>query len=159
MARDISNSDDTIDSRDVIARIEDLQSERDALLAALSDAEDALTDFDPEEGGGDEAELQQAITDATRDLAAWDATSEAEELKALLALQDEAEGYAPDWKHGAQLIRDSYFERYCEELCQDIGDLPRDMPSYLVIDWEATARNIRVDYTSVEFDGVTYWVR
>jgi hypothetical protein len=27
------------------------------------------------------------------------------------------------------------------------------------IDWEATARNVRTDYTAVDFDGVTYWIR
>jgi hypothetical protein len=28
-----------------------------------------------------------------------------------------------------------------------------------VIDWEATARNIAVDYTEVDFGGVTYYIR
>lgn len=46
-----------------------------------------------------------------------------------------------------------------QELLEDIGDIPRDMPHYLVIDWEATARNIAVDYTQVDFDGVTYYIR
>lgn len=57
------------------------------------------------------------------------------------------------------LIHDSYFVEYCEELCKEICDIPQDLPGYLVIDWEATADNLRVDYTSVEFDGVTYCVR
>ena len=26
-------------------------------------------------------------------------------------------------------------------------------------DWEATARNVRIDYTSVDIDGRTYWYR
>jgi len=119
-AREISNSDDVIDSRDVIARIEEL------------------------EGMGIDKNL------ALKDL---------DELNALRALQEEAEGYAPDWQHGATLIRDSYFEDYCEELCKDIGALPQDIPSYIEIDWAATAENLKVDYTSADFDGVTYWVR
>lgn len=84
---------------------------------------------------------------------------EADELAALVALAEEAEGYADDWRHGATLIRETYFTDYTEELLQDIGDLPKNLPGYVVIDWEATARNIQVDYTPVEFDGVTYWVR
>lgn len=84
---------------------------------------------------------------------------EAAELAALVALAEEAEGYADDWRCGATLIRETYFTDYTEELLQDIGDLPKNLPGYVVIDWEATARNIQVDYTSVEFDGVTYWVR
>jgi hypothetical protein len=80
------------------------------------------------------------------------------ELVALMALQGEAEGYSDDWQCGAVLVRDSYFAVYARELLEDCGDIPRDLPSYIEIDWDATARNIRADYTSVDFDGVTYWV-
>ena len=27
------------------------------------------------------------------------------------------------------------------------------------IDWAQAARELRMDYTSVDFDGVTYWIR
>lgn len=27
------------------------------------------------------------------------------------------------------------------------------------IDWDAAAEELKQDYTSVEFDGVTYWIR
>lgn len=149
MTKEISNFDDYIDSRDVIARIEELTAERDDAFEAAYNTWD-----------NDEA----ARGDLERDAFAqehWEvhSPSEADELKSLLALQDEAEGYAPDWQHGAQLIRDSYFTEAMEEVCKDIGDLPRDIPAYLVIDWEATADNLKVDYTSADFDGVTYWVR
>lgn len=122
--------DDVIDSRDVIARIEELEGERDA----TEDAGPGYTwaELNPED---------------------------ADELKALKALAEEAEGYAPDWRYGATLIRESYFEDYCQEFVEDIGDLPKDLPDYIVIDWEGTARNIRVDYTEVDFDGVPYLVR
>ena len=112
-----TNSDDVIDSRDILARIEELQG---------MDAPDE---------------------------------EEKEELAALESLQSEAEGYSDDWKHGASLVRDSYFTEYVEELCRDIGDMPAEIPHYIEIDWEKTAANIQQDYTSIEFDGVTYWVR
>lgn len=82
-----------------------------------------------------------------------------EELAALKSLAEEASGYAADWEYGETLIRDSYFVEYCQELLEDCGDLPKDLPHYIEIDWKATARNIRMDYTSVNFDGVTYWIR
>lgn len=85
--------------------------------------------------------------------------AENDELKALTALQDEAEGYCPDWKFGAALIRESYFTEYTMDMLADIGDLPRDIPHYIAIDEEQTAENIKVDYTEVNFDGVTYLVR
>lgn len=90
---------------------------------------------------------------------AFEELEDAQEYRALKALADEAEDYAPDWTYGAQLIRDSYFVTAMQELCEEIGDFPNGVPSYYVIDWEATARNLRVDYTEVDFDGVTYWVR
>jgi len=37
--------------------------------------------------------------------------------------------------------------------------IPRDLPSWGEIDWEATARNVRGDYTCTDIAGVTYWYR
>lgn len=149
MNKEISNSDDVIDSRDVIARIEELEGERDSAFEA------AHSNWDSDE---------TVRGDMSRDDFAqehWETVNpgEADELKHLLALQDEAEGYAPDWKYGACLIRSTYFVEYCEELCKDIGDLPKDIPHYIEIDWTATAENIKADYTTVDFDGVEYYVR
>lgn len=128
MSRTITNSDDIIDSREVIARIEELEGERDAF----------------------------------EDTEQWAAENEDDsaELAALTALAEEAEGYASDWKYGETLIRDSYFEDYARELADDIGatDKKQSWP-HNCIDWERAARELQMDYTSVDFDGVTYWVR
>jgi len=86
------------------------------------------------------------------------------EYATLRAILDELSGNGGDeqwqgaWYPGA-LIRDSYFTDYARDLLEDCGDLPRDLPHYVEIDWTATARNIRVDYTPVEIDGITYWYR
>jgi len=115
--REISNSDDIIDSCDVIQRISDL------------------------EGADDEDEKK--------------------ELDALKALQDEAEGYVEDWKYGAALIREGYFTTYAEQLAEDIGDYnSRDVKwPYTCIDWKQAADELKQDYTEVDFDGTTYYVR
>lgn len=82
---------------------------------------------------------------------------ESEELAALQALAEEASQYAPDWEYG---VRDSYFEEYARELADDIGAMDRNANWPLChIDWEAAADSLKMDYTSVDFDGVTYWVR
>lgn len=86
-------------------------------------------------------------------------TEEQVELDTLLKLQEDAEGYSPDWQYGSTLIRYSYFTEYCQELLEDIGDLPKDFPHYIEIDWEKTADNLKVDYTEVDYDGVTYLIR
>jgi antirestriction protein len=118
-----SNSDDIIDSRDVIERIAELE--------AVAEEGDSLLDRD-----------------------------ERIELGALWNLADEASGYAADWEYGETLIRDSYFVTYAQQLAEDIGAVNPDAGwpnSY--IDWERAAEALRMDYTSVDFDGVTYWVR
>jgi hypothetical protein len=63
-----------------------------------------------------------------------------------------------DWYPG-HLIRDCYFTTYAREMLEDCGTVPADLPSWVEIDWDATARNVRIDYTPVTIDGVTYWYR
>jgi len=86
------------------------------------------------------------------------------ELIALMALMQELKGMGGDeqWQgdwYPLALIRDSYFAEYARQLLEDCGDLPRDLPHYIEINWEATARNIQVDYSSLEINGGTYWTR
>lgn len=136
----ISNSDDTIDARDVIARIEELEGERAALTEELESA--------PDDGKAERISLRE-----------WEDDNGAE-LAALLSLQEQAEGYS-DWQHGAQLVRDSYFEDYARELAEDLHGSALRNASWPMscIDWEKAANELQMDYTSVDFDGVTYWVR
>lgn len=93
-------------------------------------------------------------------IAALEESDDATELVALRELAAEAEGYASDWRHGAQLIHDSYFEDYARELAGDIGAISRDAKWPLQhIDWAAAAAELQQDYTAVDFDGETYWVQ
>lgn len=141
MANTISNSDDVIDSRDVIARIQELRAE----LEAWHDEQDTTLSF--------EYALQDAANFPEH-------ADEYAELKALEALAEEAEGYAADWQYGETLIRDSYFEQYARDFAEDIGAISKDQswPNYC-IDWERAASDLRMDYTQVDFDGVAYWIR
>lgn len=87
---------------------------------------------------------------------------EVDELAALKAFAEECEGYLADWHHGESLIRDSYFEEYAEELAYDVGAIRRDEHyswPLSCINWRQAARELQQDYTSFEFDGVTYWAR
>lgn len=132
---DISNTDDVIDSRDVIARIEELTEMRDA--------------WDDYNNGDNTIEIAPGPF----------GKEEADELAILEALAKQGENYADDWEHGETLIRYSYFTEYVQELLEDCGDIPKNIPHYIEIDWEATARNVMVDYTHIDFDGVTYLIR
>jgi hypothetical protein len=134
MARSISNSDNVIDSRDVIARIRDLESEIEDIL----DSEDK-EDWDKHD---------QEEVDDLRD-----------ELAALKALEEEASA-SPDWIYGETLIRDSYFTEYAQQLADDLGVIDRNAgwPTAYV-DWDAAADALKQDYISVDYDGVEYWIR
>ncbi len=133
----IDNTDDIIDSRDVIARIEELEEERDDI-----ESDDTL-------------DAEHVATNLTE----WDADN-GDELRALKALADQAEGYCEDWHHGATLIRDSYFREYAQQFAEDIGAInPQATWPNNCIDWDKAANELQSDYSAVEFDDVTYWVR
>lgn len=146
-----SNSDDVIDSRDIIARIEELEGERDGFMVPCTDCANL-----------DRGMCRTCHNDRERQSdTGWarEYPEDAAELAALSKLAEEASGYAADWEHGETLIRDTYFTEYTEEMLEDCGYIPKDLPGWIVLDMEATAKNVQQDYTSVDFDGVTYWVR
>jgi len=152
---EISNSDKVIDSRDVIARIAELEDYRDAAVEALDTAR-KNPDNTTEEN---EAEVWTA-EDGTEYgwTVDWDEETE-REYRMLKALEDEASG-SPDWRHGETLIAEHYFEDYARELADDIGAIDKDAGWPMTcIDWEQAADALKQDYTSVDFDGETYWIR
>lgn len=84
---------------------------------------------------------------------------DAEELKVLRALAEEGSDYSPDWAHGEALIRDTYFRAYAQEFAEDCGfEFSNDWPQSC-IDWDKAARELQMDYTSVDYGGVDYWIR
>lgn len=147
--KEISNNDDVIDSRDVIKRIEELQDEKDEFII-----NESMIDENESPSWGDIAEANANAESK------WDESEEGEELKVLLALAEQAESYASDWQYGEQLIRDSYFKEYAKEFAWEIDAIDKDStwPNNC-IDWEQAANELQSDYTSIEFDGVTYWIR
>lgn len=164
MTRTISNSDDVIDSRDVIARIEELEGEREALAEAVTEAKNEFDQAAAEATSQDEVnEFGDKHAEAKDALQAWDDDVDCGgELKALKALADEAQGYCSDWRHGAGLIRESHFKDYAQQFAEDIGAIKADASSqwpYTCIDWEKAARELKMDYTEVDYDGVAYLVR
>lgn len=159
---DISTSDDMIDVRDVIARFEELESAREDLDNARTDA---ATDLElAKQGDGDATgELTSALDATTETLAEFD-RDDGEEFRLLGALLENLKGYGGDeqWRgdwYPITLIAEAYFTEYCRDLVSDIGGLPRDIPGYLVIDWEATADNLRTDYASVDFGRSSFLYR
>ena len=87
-----------------------------------------------------------------------------QELKFLTDFLEEVKGAGGDeqWRgdwYPVGFIADHYFTQYAMDMLQDCGDLPKDIPWYIAIDEEKTATNIQGDYSSVDFNGDTYWYR
>jgi len=172
----ISSSNSVIDSRDIIERLEELQSERESEVESLQEAVDSIKEEieeakqDVENADSEEDEdtrlkaqealdaLEEKLDEANEALEEYDFDYQSE-LDALEAINEKGDGYCSDWRHGETLINESYWVEYCEELCKDIGDMPKEIPSYIEIDWEKTADNLAADYTTVEWDGVSFYIR
>ena len=82
-----------------------------------------------------------------------------EDLSEITRIDELENEIGSEFEDGVQLIEESDFEDYCTYLLKDLGYIPRDFPSWIEIDWEATASNMRSDYSGVEFDGLTYLYR
>src|SRR5574343_858449 len=122
--------DDIINVRDIIERIEELESEIEAYAEKMDD---------------------------------WQANADnQEELETLTAILEDLKGYGGDeqWRgdwYPVTLIRESYFTDYAKEMVCDCYDLK--LPPFVHVDWEATAREVKMDYSTVEIDGVTLFYR
>lgn len=158
--------DDVIDSRDVIAAIEEIEQEIADLAKAeeIAECREEIDDLD-----ADDPDDAEQITELGKRLDALlleaqqnaDAIAELrEELAPLAELAEQASGYAADWDHGETLIRDSYFKEYAQELAEEIGAINADASwPNSCIDWDQAARELQQDYTAVSFDGIDYWIR
>lgn len=83
---------------------------------------------------------------------------EREELALLNEFKDTFEQYG-EWEDGAQLISANYWIEYVQEMLEDTGEIPRDLPHYIAIDWEKTADNISYDYSIDDVGGESWYVR
>ena len=152
MSANFDNTSNTIDSRDVIARIEELEAELTTEYEQYE--EEYLSKTSEAAGGAPEYE----------DWLMLDDTFEKEELITLKKLADQAES-SPDWLHGEQLINAEYFTQYIEELINDCYEMPKEINSgewpwrHVTIDYEAAAEEAKQDYMEVDFNGNTFLIR
>jgi len=147
----ISNKDDVIDSRDVIERIEELASTQIQVFneqQSIEGDDDMCIEEDDYNNNHFRNWLKEGEgIDIDRD-----------ELILLLELQDQCEELS-DWEHGETLVHADYWVDYVYDLLRECGDLPKEIPHYIKIDWEATANNIEQDYMRVDFGGEEYLIR
>ncbi len=139
-----------LDSRDLAKRLAELIDLRD-VLTELQDELKARQDEEHPEANAMQ-EIESKIADAEADFG----TDEAAELAELEGLESDVS----EWSDGATLIDASDFVKYAQELADDIGAIDRDAKWPLNhIDWEAAAKELEQDYTTVTYLGTDYLVR
>ena len=149
----------TIDTRDLKERKEELEAMRDAVTDAQSeldqhrdlkpseDDEEEFTEWEEEEES-----LEETLTDALHEFR----NPEKEELEEL----EELESEISDFNHGETMIPVDDFEDYARELAWDLGAIDGNAKWPLNhIDWEAAAEALAQDYTIVSYQGDDYYVR
>ena len=159
----ISNTDNVIDCRDTIERIDELIG---YFRALVDDIEAAETDEEREMAFSALSAWLIGHTDIVPDLKTLEDPTfdDAYELKVLLALASEAD-CSPDLSHGETLIHEDYFTDYIGELINDCYELPEEFNSgdwpwrHMTIDYAAAADEAKQDYMEVNFDGATYYIR
>ena len=167
---DISPGENIIDSRDILARKEELADELESLEMALENAKQELEDFlktnSPEVDqmyDADLLELENQVVAAQSAIAIWN-TIEGIELEDLNGLIEDAES-SPDWSYGETLIHENYFTTYTQDLVEDCYDMPKEFASgdwpwrHMEMNWEDAAAELKSDYMEVDFGGETYLIR
>lgn len=127
----ISNTDDMIDSRDVIARIDYLKDET--------------------------AECEHGVETAG-DCDLWESHNELTALNALAAEGEAASDWQYGEILIRDTYFRDYAEELAEDCGLTQTDLAGRWP-YTCIDWEAAAEALQADYVEVDFAGVSYWIQ
>lgn len=141
--KDFDLTAEYIDIRDVIERAEEIEIK----LAEL--AEKHEIEWEPDDG----------LMALAGHVGADDLISEAETIRELLADLRGCGGdhqWRGDW-YPVTLIREDAFEGYMDEMLEDIGAIPKEIPCYVKIEIDYDA--LKMDYSEVEIDGETYLYR
>lgn len=142
--------DNLINSREIISRIEELESDIDAAkVDILASYKELTPDSKHWFSDRDEYVMETLYADYPEEIG---------ELNDLKAFAEDLEGYG-DWEYGETLIHEDYFEEYCQELVEDCYTI--DVPDFIKnnIDWEGIASEMKADYMDSTIQGETYYMR
>lgn len=82
-----------------------------------------------------------------------------EEIDQITCIDEIEDEIGSEFDFGVTLIPEDDFTDYVIELLEDCGYISKDFPSWIEIDWEATAENVKQDYSEIEYEGETYLYR
>ena len=137
------------DVRELIERLEELEEEVSEAYVKY------VEDFEPDEDHPMHVQREQ-----------WeDGEPDAEELKSLKSFLEDLAGSGGDHKwrgdwYPVTLIPEHSFKEYAEQLAEEIGAINADAawPANC-IDWDEAARQLQIDYSQADWDGVTFYYR
>ena len=160
-SRDIQEELDNIESlkNDFELNLEELNNELQELESDLYDIENT-EDYVSKQNDID-AMLEQ-IVEKENDVQECEVeySRYSEELTELEELKEEISNNSDEgFEYGIQLIHENDIDDYLHELLLDCGYIPKDLPSWIEIDWQATCDNMKEDYSELELNGNTFYVR
>jgi hypothetical protein len=156
----ITAGEKIIDSREVIDRIEYLESSLTTYTCPDCDNEIKLTSDTLDEEVGHDSTCEYEAEDYEESFGLD--SDDREELAALYTLAAECENYASDWRYGETLISEDYFEEYAQDLCMELGYATSEQINqwpFTCIDWKEAAKELKQDYVEVTYSGESYWIR
>jgi Antirestriction protein (ArdA) len=168
------NNNDILDTRDLNKRLEELRDLHTAIEDARTTHLEAVEVLETHNASGVDEDAddddKQAFIDTREELeesveeakSALDNATEDfdDDAKEELEVLEEMEGEISEWRHGETLVADHAFEDYARELAEDCGMISGSEGWPLnCIDWERAARELQMDYSTVGYQGTTYWYR
>jgi predicted nuclease with TOPRIM domain len=164
---EINWSDETIDSREVIARQEELISEAETLQLKVDDLIAEIKELETEGETSLTYEkletLREALSEAESELYDFEELygGELEELASVVSQGEDS----PDWVYGEALIHEDYFEDYIKDQISDCYVMPEEFTSgkwpwnHMEMDWYSAAEEAKQDYSEIEINGNILYIR
>jgi hypothetical protein len=164
---EINWGDSLIDSRDILARRDELESEEELLKSEVEELKSEVEDLAGENLSTSDLYMLDRKND---DLSSAEEALEAfyseysDEIGDLIEVIEACED-SPDWLYGETLINEDYFEDYIKDQITDCYDMPEDYDSgkwpwcHMQMDWSGAADEAKQDYTEVEISGNTFYIR
>lgn len=143
----MTNTTELIERRDLLT--EDVINDfNDTFEADVYDLDEMIS-YEPEEDD-DHYEDYEDEFNTFRDT--W-----ADELQEIRNIDEiESDIGSREFQYGITLIPVDDFEEYAQDYTRELYNLS-DIPSWIEIDWDATAHNLSSDFSSVEYDGDSYY--
>lgn len=144
-----------LDTRDLNKRLDELTEKRDDIATAKEELEELKKEL-ASAGDEEKEELEEKIADKESDIESLESDFDEDEQEELAELEN-MESEISEWRDGETLIHEDNWIDYVKVFLEDCGDIPRDLPWYIAIDWKETADNLKSDYSEIEYQGNTYY--